>query len=154
VPEKEQKMCESSTYTKTNYVQVSDPARFREIVRTLLTDRDEAELLSKVDEDSGVTRFGFAANGAVCGMCSDELNDPDVGSDFDYDYLIEELQAVIAADECLIILKIENDELRYVAGSANLITKDKVKSVSLSDTSENLAKQMLGDPAWEAIYDD
>lgn len=133
---------------RTNYFRVKDPDAFRNFMGMVYGAEGNVELWESRD-GNGVVQFGFGADSGIAGLRSGEENDDlDESS---YDAFIEGLQLHVEDDDAVIILEIGSERLRYVVGSATIITKQHCEYLSISDIAKERAAQLLENPQWETV---
>lgn len=138
---------------RTNYFHVADEKRFRELLGQACGCEDAVILWEEKDQD-GKTVFGFGCyggNSSISVVEGDE--DEEEFEDTSYDKFIEELQKCVAEDDAVIIFVAGNENLRYVAGTALIITRSDVKYIDLIETAVKEAARMLGQPGWRSKCD-
>lgn len=139
---------------RTNYFRVKDEDAFRNLMGRVCGDDDQVELWEETDKD-GTHRFGFGCYGGITGVVSADY-DPDADDDDDTNYyrFIDELQACVAEDDAIIILETGNEKLRYLVGTAEIITASDYKVCSLTEMARTTAAAMLGKPGkWTTKMD-
>lgn len=130
---------------RTNYFHVKDDSAFRQMMSRVYGCEDSVELWEEKDKD-GRTVFGFGTYGGISG-----LRDPDDDTDDDssYDNFIDQLQASVADDDAIIILESGNEKMRYVIGSATIITSSDYKYMDITNLAAKQAAEMLHNPSWQ-----
>lgn len=113
---------------------------------------DTVELFEEKDKN-GNPVFGFGCYSGISGVKNAQDDDDDACDESAYDEFIEELQKCIADDDAVIILESGNEKLRYVTGSAEIITSQEVGYLSIIDLATKKAAEMLGNPAWKTKCD-
>lgn len=86
----------------------------------------------------------------------DDVEEPDVPEDDEeidpdaaYQDFLNGIQHHLAPDDACIIFEAGNEGLRYVVGSATVITKDDMTSLDIDFYALRLARKMLGNEDWE-----
>lgn len=131
---------------RTNYFHVNDPEEFKQYMRRVYGTEDTVELWEEKDSD-GNPVFGFGTMGGIGGVYpADESAEDAEGSD--YDTVINDLQTFVADRDAIIILECGHEKLRYIVGSAIIITKDQCEALDVADLAASLAAKLLGDPDW------
>lgn len=133
---------------RTNYFHVKNDDMFREFMSQVYGCEDDISLWEEKD-DSGQTLFGFGLYGGILGLrtvCDDGDEDSD---DSSYDNFISVLQSCVAEDDAIIIFETGNEKLRYVVGSATVITSKGYTYMNINDLATLKAAEMLGNPVWK-----
>ena len=146
--------------TRTNYFQVNDEEKFRELMGHVVSAEDKVELFEK--ERDGVRYFAFGCYGSVegvdeaeyCRACefdygpdSDEFDDDDYTENRD-NVFITMLQKLVAENDAIIIIETGHEKLRYVTGIAEIITRGGYQYVDISNAAVEVAEKMLGNSEW------
>ena len=85
--------------------------------------------------------------GGIGGVNPEDENAEEV-EDSEYDTVIDDLQTFVADGDAIIILECGHEKLRYIVGSALIITKDQCESMDIADLAASQAARLLGDPSW------
>lgn len=128
---------------RSNYFHVKDDEAFRALMDRVYGCEDSVELWEERDKD-GRTVFGFGAYGGISG-----LRDLDGDNDDSYDDFIDRLQESVADDDAIIILESGNEKMRYVVGSATIITSTECRNMDITDLATKQASEMLNNPSWK-----
>ena len=131
---------------RTNYFHVKDDENFRALMNRVYGCEDSVELWEEKDED-GKTVFGFGVYGGISGLR--DSDDDDIDDDLSYDIFIDKLQASVADDDAIIILESGNEKMRYVIGSATIITNSGYNHMDITDLAAKKAAEMLHNPSWK-----
>lgn len=131
---------------RTNYFHVNDPEGFKKYMRRVYGTEDSVELWEEQDAE-GKPVFGFGTMGGIGGVNPEDENAEEV-EDSDYDAVINDLQTFVADGDAIIILECGHEKLRYIVGSALVITKDQCESLDIAHLAASLAAKLLGDPNW------
>lgn len=135
-------MATSQGRMRTNYFRVADPERLREIVaRAEGQDGENLLLFEQVIDDE--TLYGFGCEMQLQGYWDDEADE------YDYDAFVRDLQTVVTPGDAIIIMEVGYERLRYVCGSALIITHDKTESLSLTTLALYKAAEVLGNPEYQ-----
>lgn len=133
---------------RTNYFHVKDEGKFRDLMDMVYGCEDSIELWEERDAN-GNTVFGFGTYGGISGICKageDECDDCDFSS---YDEFINRLQECVADDDAIIILESGNEKMRYIIGSATIITSSYYQYMDIASIASKKAAEMLGNPLWK-----
>lgn len=128
---------------RTNYFHVKDDEAFRSLMNTVQGSENTISVWEENDND-GKILFGFGTYGGIAGIVTPEDED----SEGDYDAFIDRLQELVADDDAIIIFEAGNENLRYVIGSATVITSTNYQYLNITNLAEKTASQMLGNPSW------
>lgn len=142
-------MSNYSCASRTNYFRVKDEKRYKELF-TGLSSKDKIDDFTFTDE-KGVLWHGFGSYGSIGWSDGKKLEDPD---DYDEDDeqdindFAHELQKILPDGEAFILFEGGNEKLRYVTGTAFVVTKDDTEFVDIKNGAINAARRMLGDDKW------
>ena len=142
-------MAEYTCSIRTNYFQVKDPDAFRNFMERVYGTWPSIDIWEEKN-DAGKQVFGFGAYGSICGVRDaivDEIGDED-SDESSYDEFIEGLQEHVAEGDAIILLEAGNERLRYVVGSATIITSREYKYIDITQSATVAAVSMLNDPNW------
>ena len=107
---------------------------------------DTIEVWEKHD-DGGSTMFGFGCYGGIAG-----IRDTDEDDDLEetaFDRFLEKLQQCVAEDDAVIILEAGNEKMRYVVGSALILTSKVCEFLDIAELAEKRAAELLATPSWK-----
>ena len=121
---------------RTNYFRVKNPDKFRTFMGCVYGDADTVDLWEEKDEQ-GNPLFGFGSCGSISGLNED-----------DYDGFIAGLQRHVADDDAVIILEAGHEKMRYVIGSAEIVTSKEFKRLNITSLAVSKAAIMLNNPEW------
>lgn len=131
---------------RTNYFHVKNETAFKEFMARV-EGTEEAISLWEEKDSHGQTVFGFGVYGAISGVRnSDDDEDMDETA---YDEFIDGLQEFVAEDDAIIIMEAGHENLRYVIGSATIVTSKSYKHINITDRAKEAAADMLGNPQWD-----
>lgn len=133
---------------RTNYFHVKNDAKFREFMSQVYGCEDAISLWEEKD-DFGQTVFGFGLYGGISGLRNVRDDEDEDSNDSLYDEFITGLQACVAEDDAIIILEAGNEKLRYVVGSATVITSNGYEYMNITNFATAKAGKMLGNPTWQ-----
>lgn len=135
--------------TRTNYFRVKDADEFREFMSHVYGTEDRIELWEKKDMEDQLV-FGFGTNSSIAGFrdCSSDMDEDEANDECDYDAFVEKLQTFVADDDAIIIFESGHEKLRYVTGTALVITSDCYGYLDIADLAVKHAAAMLKDPQW------
>lgn len=131
---------------RTNYFHVKDEAAFRKMMEQVYGCEDSVDLWEEKDAN-GNTVFGFGVYGGISGLRDPEDEDED--DDTAYDRFIDRLQQVVADDDAIIIVEAGNEKLRYVVGSATIITSEGYQYTDIETIAVQKAREALGNDGWD-----
>ena len=133
---------------RTNYFHVKDEEAFRELMSRAYGSEDNLQLFESADKN-GKTVFGFGVYGGIAGVRNADADEDDDVDDTAYDEFIAELQKCIADDGAIIILESGNEKLRYIVGSATIITSNDHSYLNITSIASKNAAKMLNNPEWQ-----
>lgn len=128
---------------RTNYFRVRDPEKFKEFMMTVCAE-DRVDVWEK--EVDGTTLYGFGCYGSIYGVR--ENNDWEEDDDSSYDKFIDGLMSLVAEDDAIIIFESGNEKLRYVVGSAEIVTSKSYECVQIENVAIAIACNMIGNQNW------
>lgn len=131
---------------RTNYFHVKDEDSFRNLMSLVCGCEDSVGLWEEKDKD-GKTVFGFGVYGGISGLRDTDTDDID--DDSSYDDFIDRLQESVAEDDAIIILEAGSEKMRYIIGSATIITSSGFKYMDITDLAVAQAAEMIGNSMWE-----
>lgn len=132
---------------RTNYFRVKDENKFRDLMGRVYGSEDSVELWEEKDSD-GETVFGFGVYGGIAGLRNAQ-EDEDDADESSYDEFIDGLQECVADNDAIIIMEAGNEKMRYIVGSASIITSKGYQYMDISDLATRKAAEMLGDSEWK-----
>ena len=132
---------------RTNYFHVNDPDGFKQFMDKVYGCEDAVDVWEEKDKD-GETVFGFGCYGAIAGLVGDDDED-----DCEYDAFVDGLQKYVADDDAIIIMESGNEKLRYVIGSATIITSKKYEYLDIASLAAARAAEIIGNPGWVTKVD-
>ncbi|MBO3280496.1 hypothetical protein [Intestinimonas butyriciproducens] len=139
--------------TRTNYFHVKAPEQFKEFMARVYGTEDHVELWEEPDAD-GNPMFAFGTQGGIGGLRSVDADSEDEDDDDNnYDAFIEGLQGFIADDDAIIIQESGAEKLRYLVGSALVITRDHCEYFNILNLAIDEACKLLGNPEWSTRTD-
>lgn len=133
---------------RTNYFHVKDPDAFRSFMCRVYGTEDDVELWEVKDHDGNLV-FGFGTNGGISGLCDVDEED----NDDSYDLFIDGLQEHLCDDDAAIILEVGHEKLRYIVGSATVVTKKHCEYLDIRSLATAKAAELLGNPQWTTQCD-
>lgn len=133
---------------RTNYFHVKDEEKFRELMNRVYGTEDSIELWERKDPN-GNNVFGFGLYGEIAGVrYAEEDTDPNATRTA-YDEFIDGLQECVADNDAIIILESGHEKLRYVIGSAVIITSNDFRYLDITDLACFNARDILDNPKWD-----
>lgn len=131
---------------RTNYFHVKNELEFRSLMEQVYGSEDTIEVWEKRD-DGGSTMFGFGCYGGIAG-----IRDTDEDDDLEetaFDRFLEKLQQCVAEDDAVIILEAGNEKMRYVVGTALILTNKACEHLDIAELAEKRAAELLTIPSWK-----
>lgn len=122
---------------RTNYFHVKDSEAFRKFMEVVYAE-DTIEVWEDEDGD-GVPVFAFGCYGMIAGLKGDDEVD-----DCSYDGFIDGLQKCVADGDAVIIFEAGNEKLRYVIGSATIITSKECDYLDITGMAIRRAQELVG----------
>ena len=131
---------------RTNYFRVTDAEKLTAILaRCKPDDVDNIQLFNR--KEDGETLYAFGCSSTINGYYVSE------DEEADYDSLIDDLQAVVAPGDAIIIMEVGYEALKYVFGSAFIITSEDMRSVDFTNTVLKEAAEVLGNPDYQTTIE-
>ena len=125
---------------RTNYFHVNVLDVFMNLMDQVVGSEGEVELWKETDQN-GDPIFAFGCYGGIAGIPDDLDNEFD---DDSYDRFIAKLQECLADKDAVIIMESGHEKLRYVTGSALIITSSETKYLDITKLAVEEAGKMLG----------
>lgn len=125
---------------RTNYFHVKDLDVFMDLMNRTVGSEDEVELWEEADQD-GNPIYAFGCYGGIAGLPNESDNEID---DDSYDRFTDELQKCVAENDAVIIMESGHEKLRYVTGSAFIITSSATKYLDMETVALDATEKMLG----------
>jgi hypothetical protein len=144
------KMADYCCTIRTNYFHVKNEEKFRELMSRTHGYEDKIKLLEKQDENGNAV-FGFGLYGVIAGVANakKEENGDEYLDENAYAEFIHGLQTCVADDDAIIIMEAGNEKLKYVVGSAFVITNKDTHYLDIDSVAIQKAAEMLGNPAYK-----
>ena len=133
---------------RTNYFHVKDSALFRQFMARVYGSESSVELWEKKDA-GGQIMFGFGAYGGIGGLRNAAEDMSETVSETAYDEFICGLQQHVREDDAVIILESGQEKLRYLVGSAEIVTCTGYDHLDILELVRHHAAAMLDDPGWQ-----
>ena len=130
---------------RTNYFHVKDEAEFRSLMEQVYGSEDAVEVWEKRD-DEGNTTFGFGCYGGIAGIRDTDDDDLEETA---FDRFLEKLQQCVAENDAVIILEAGNEKMRYVVGTALILTNKACEYLDIAELAEKRAAELLAIPSWK-----
>lgn len=133
--------------TKSNKFKVKNKEKAELIINSMCTDGDIYFDITETDNKEEFLCW-FGSTGSIVGIAknynitkdNDEYTEDDEAN---YDFMLSELQSIVAENSYINLIEVGYEKLRYVNGHCVVITKDKIKHVNLIDYGDTLGEQML-----------
>lgn len=133
---------------RTNYFRVKDPEEFRAFMKRVYGIEDAVQLWEERNTDGDVL-FAFGSCGGISGLHGAAADEEDDADESAYDEFISGLQTHVANDDAVLILEAGHEKMRYVVGSATIVTSTDCDHLSITDLAVPRAAAMLGKPDWK-----
>ena len=130
---------------RTNYFHVKDETEFRSLMEQVYGSEDAVEVWEKRD-DEGNTTFGFGCYGGIAGIRDTDDDDLEETA---FDRFLEKLQQCVAENDAVIILEAGNEKMRYVVGTALILTNKACEYLDIAELAEKRAAGLLAIPSWK-----
>ena len=142
--------------SRTNYFRVTDEVKYAALIERLTVGEGELYDFTKTDEN-GVIWHGFGAYDTIdylnpaydeFGDDEDEFDedafDEEDYEDYDLDAFLKELATILPDGEAFILFNAGHEKLRYISGSAIIVTNKGIDSVGLEEMAVAKAADLLG----------
>lgn len=136
---------------RTNYFHVKDPEAFRKFMKKVVACEDNVSVWEEKD-NAGNTVFGFGCYSSILGVLvhEEECDEDDYDyDDYDFNEFVYGLSELVADDDAIIILESGNEKLRYVTGSALVITSTDNEYMEIDVMAAQRASELLKNPVWK-----
>lgn len=134
---------------RTNYFHVKNPDAFREFMKTVVASEDNVSLWEDKDSE-GHTVFGFGCYSSILGVpTTDEEDEEYEYLEYGYDEFITGLSEHVAENDAIIILESGNEKLRYVIGTAMIVTSNAAEYLDISAMAAERAAELIGNENWK-----
>lgn len=136
---------------RTNYFHVKDPALFQQFMARVYGSESSVALW-EIRDASGQIMFGFGSYGGIGGLRDAAEDTSESVSETAYDEFISGLQQHVREDDAVIILETGQEKLRYLVGSAEIVTCTGCDHLDISELARRHAAAMLGNPNWQTEF--
>ena len=130
--------------TRTNYFEVKNPEKLKEILQKCSTSQGTAIKLKQMDNHPDY--YMFYTEDTLTGY-TDEKELQDMQG------FLEDLQCCLQKDTACIITEIGSEKMKYFIAVSTVITKDSIDYVDLQQEAVFRARDMLGNKNWETCTD-
>lgn len=124
-------MANCTAVARTNYFRVTDEEKYQELFKHLVAD-SKIQDFSK--EQDGILYHGFEVYSLI---------DYEVDGEYDFDIFLEELQKILPKEEAFIYQDVGNEKLRYIEGSAIVLTAEGCQIMNITEWIENSLAEMI-----------
>lgn len=139
-------MSNYSCVSRTNYFRVTDEERYKELFAGLSSE-DKIDDFTYKDEE-GVVWHGFGSYGSISWSDGEETDGSDEDDEQDINDFAYELQKILPEGEAFVLFEGGHEKLRYVTGTALVVTKNRTEFLDLRNKAVEIAREMLGDKKW------
>ena len=133
---------------RTNYFHVKDEDKFREMMSQVYGCADSVDLWQETANE-GKTVFGFGCYGGISGVINAKEDENEDVDETAFDEFISGLQKCVADDDAIIIFEVGNEKLRYLVGSATVITSKSIEYLNIQQLAIQLAQGLLDNDDWQ-----
>lgn len=133
-------MANNYTVTKTNYFEVTDEEKFRNLMQRVYAGEDKVVILNDGAEPS---KRAFGAYDSINGFTKDGD-----WCETGYDDFCKELGTLLPDGEVCIITEIGHCKLREVYADYTIITNKEVHSINMAQDIQEKVRRILNDPDW------
>lgn len=133
---------------RTNYFHVKDEERFRALMDVVSA--GNLEFWEKKDEKGSPT-FAFGSDGTIYGISNiTEGSKCEADEEFCDEFLYQ-LKDLVADSEAVIIMEAGHEKLKYVTGTATVITSRAVVYIDLDKAACESARGLLDNPDYDPV---
>lgn len=99
--------------------------------------------------------FAFGLYGHITGYSLTSIveDDEDIDEEYDFDAFLLLLQEHVVDDDAIIIMIAGHESLRYVVGSAIIVTSCEIVFLDATHEAKLYAAKQLGNPKWTTKCD-
>lgn len=133
---------------RSNYFHVKDIEQFKALMARVYSSDGTVELWEKKDKDNNPI-FAFGCLGDIAGVRNAQEDNFEDASDTAFDEFVNGLQDSVADDDAIIILESGHEKLRYLVGSALVITSNNYEHLDITHIACDKAAEILGNPNWQ-----
>lgn len=133
-------MANYNCVVRTNYFHVKDMDAFLDLMNRTVGSEDGVELWEETDQD-GNPIYAFGCYGGIAGLPNESDDEID---DDSYDRFTDELQKCVAENDAVIVMESGHEKLRYVTGSAFIITSNDTKYLDVETLALEATEKMVG----------
>lgn len=133
-------MANYNCVVRTNYFHVKDMGTFMDLMNRTVGSEDKVELWEETDQD-GNPIYAFGCYGGIAGLPNESDDEID---DDSYDRFTDGLQKCVSENDAVIIMESGHEKLRYVTGSAFIITSNDTKYLDVETLALEAIKKMVG----------
>ena len=128
---------------RSNYFHVKNMDLFKDIMSKVQGNEDEVKLWEEKDTN-GAPVFAFGCYSTINGIPDTSGNgDEDDIDENAYDRFIDALQKCVSNDDAIIVMESGHEQLRYVVGSALIITSEEIKYFNVADLAVKETAKMI-----------
>lgn len=133
-------MANYNCVVRTNYFHVKDVEAFKRMMDQVVGSEDEVSLWEENDQEENPI-FAFGCYGGIAGLPNESDDEID---DDSYNRFTDELQKCVAENDAVIIMESGHEKIRYVTGSAFIITSNATKYLDVETLALEATKKMVG----------
>lgn len=135
--------------TRSEEFLVIDKEKAENILNSIETDGDMHFNITDTDTP-GIYKCWFGSTGCISGIAPNYTNSPKENMDedmeedvADFNFMVDELQSILADGSTLIIVDIGYEKLRYVGGGCLVASKHHAEYIDILDEGKKLSKKLL-----------
>ena len=133
-------MANYNCVVRTNYFHVKDVEAFKRMMDQVVGSEDEVSLWEENDQEENPI-FAFGCYGGIAGLPNESDDEID---DDSYNRFTDELQKCVAENDAVIIMESGHEKIRYVTGSAFIITSNATKYLDVETLALEATEKMVG----------
>lgn len=133
---------------RTNYFRVTDEEKYKKLYKGLSADYEIYDF-TKTDPDTKEIYHGFGAYSTIDYYpCGDPFSEDAEDEEPNLDMFLNEIQKIIHPDDAMIIIEVGNEKLRYLVGSATVVTKNGISGTDIEFEAITIAQNLLKNPEY------
>ena len=130
--------------TRTNYFQVNDENKFKELAKGLFGDNDEVLFFEK--KQDGHTFHSFGSYGSINYKAPEQTYE-----DASIEEFFRRIQPLLPDNEAFIMVEVGAEKLRYTCAYTSIVTNKKITYVDLEEETIKKAQDILNNPEFNTV---
>lgn len=134
--------------TRTNYFHVKDEAKFRDMMKHVVSWDGDIEIWDERKDKNGNKVFAFGGYATIAGY-QEDMDDTD--TDPDYEEFINRLSECVAEDDAVLIFEVGSEKLRYFTAYVVIVTSARSETIELTGEAITRGCELLKNPDWKTV---